>query len=92
MKYSLEFTQIALTDIEKHKKSGDRTTLKKINQLLNELMEHPRTGTGKPEKLKYDLEGLYSRRINRKHRLVYEIKDEIVTVVVLSAHSHYGVK
>jgi toxin YoeB len=92
MKYKLEFTKIALADIEKHKKSGDRATLKKINQLLNELMEHPRKGTGQPEKLKYNLEGLYSRRINKKHRLVYEIKDEIVTVIVLSAHSHYGDK
>ena len=55
-------------------------------------MEHPRKGTGQPEKLKYNLEGLYSRRINKKHRLVYDIKDEIVTVVVLSAHSHYGDK
>ena len=92
MKYVLEFTKMALSDIEKHKKSGDRTLLKKISQLLNELMEHPRTGTGQPEKLKHDLEGLYSRRINRKHRLVYDIKDEIVTVIVLSAHSHYGDK
>lgn len=52
-------------------------------------MEHPRTGTGQPEKLKYNLEGLYSRRINKKHRLVYVVKDQIVTVVVLSAHAHY---
>ncbi|MCL4115682.1 UNVERIFIED_CONTAM: hypothetical protein GTU68_046506 [Idotea baltica] len=92
MKFKLEFTIIALADIEKHKKSGDRATLKKIDQLLNELTEHPRTGTGQPEKLKYNLEGLYSRRINRKHRLVYEIKEEIVAVIVLSAHSHYGDK
>jgi len=55
-------------------------------------MVHPRTGTGQPEKLKHDLEGLYSRRINRKHRLVYNIKEEIVTVIVLSAYSHYGDK
>ncbi len=92
MSYLLEFTKTALSDIEKHKKSGDKTTLKKIHLLLSELMEHPRTGTGQPEKLKYDLEGLYSRRINRKHRLVYDIKDEIVTVLMLSAHSHYGDK
>ena len=92
MKYTLEFTKIALSDIKKHKKSGDRLTLKKLDKLLNELMVHPRTGTGKPEQLKHDLEGLYSRRINKKHRLVYDIKDEVVTVIVLSAHSHYGDK
>ena len=92
MSYILEFTKIALSDIEKHKKSGDTLVLKKLQKLLNELMEHPRTGTGKPELLKHDLQGLYSRRINKKHRLVYAIKDEIVTVLVLSAYSHYGDK
>ena len=92
MKYTLEFTKIALSDIKKHKKSGNRSTLKKLDKLLNELMVHPKTGTGKPEQLTHDLEGLYSRRINKKHRLVYDIKDEVVTVIVLSAHSHYGEK
>lgn len=92
MSYTLEFTKTAIEDIEKHKKSGDQTILKKLNTLLQELMLHPKTGTGQPEKLKHDLAGLYSRRINRKHRLVYDIKDEIVTVIVVSAHSHYGDK
>ena len=92
MSYTLEFSKTALKDIEKHKKSGDKSTLKKIEKLLNELMEHPATGTGQPEMLKHDLAGLYSRRINRKHRLVYSIKEEIVTVHVLSAWSHYGDK
>ena len=55
-------------------------------------MVHPITGTGQPEMLKHNLQGLYSRRINKKHRLVYSIKEEIVTVYVLSAHSHYGDK
>ena len=92
MSYILEFSDKALEDIEKHKKAGDQSVLKKIQRLLNELMEHPRTGTGQPEILKHELAGLYSRRINRKHRLVYSIEDEIVTVHVLSAHSHYGDK
>lgn len=92
MSYILEFSDKALEDIEKHKKAGDQSVLKKIQRLLNELMEHPRTGTGQPEMLKRELAGLYSRRINRKHRLVYAIEDEIVTVHVLSAHSHYGDK
>jgi len=92
MKYTLEFTKLAVSDIEKHKKSGDRKILMKLNKLLLELMKHPRKGIGKPEKLKQNLEGLYSRRINKKHRLVYKIKDEVVIVVVLSAYSHYGDK
>jgi toxin YoeB len=55
--------------------------------LFNELTDHPFTGTGKPEPLRYDLSGLWSRRINREHRLVYEVEDNIV--VVLSAKGHY---
>lgn len=92
MSYTLEFSKTALEDIEKHKKSGNLTILKKLDRLLNELREHPKTGTGRPELLKGDLEGLYSRRINQKHRLVYGIKENIVTVLVLSAHSHCGDK
>jgi len=90
--YRLDFSKTALEDIEKHKKSGDKPTLRKIEKLLNELMEHPKTGTGQPEMLKHELAGLYSRRINKKHRLVYSIKDQIVTVYVLSTWSHYGDK
>ncbi len=88
MIYRLRFSTNALKDIQRLRKSGDKKLLQKIAVLLEELREHPRTGTGQPEQLKHDLEGLYSRRINRKHRLVYDIKDEIVTVIVLSAYSH----
>ncbi|WP_172283584.1 MULTISPECIES: Txe/YoeB family addiction module toxin [unclassified Lentimicrobium] len=90
MSYTLKFTEIALDDIKKHKKAGDKVVLKKIEKLLSELMEHPTTGTGQPEQLKHNLAGLYSRRINQKHRLVYSINNEIVTVLVLSAWAHYG--
>ena len=89
MSYKLEFSKIALEDIEKHKKVGDKATLKKLQKLLNELMEHPTTGTGQPEMLKHNLKGLYSRRINQKHRLVYSIDEEVVIVYVLNAYSHY---
>ena len=92
MSYTLEFTETALADIEKHKKSGDTAVLKKIEKLLDELMEHPTTGTGQPEMLKHELAGLYSRRINKKHRLVYSIDEQVITVHVLSAWSHYGNK
>jgi toxin YoeB len=92
MSYTLRFSKSALEDIERHKKSGDKATIKKIEKLLNELIEHPTTGTGQPEKLKYDLVGLYSRRINKKHRLVYGINEQVVTVHILSAWAHYGDK
>jgi len=92
MSYVLEFSEHALEDIEKHKKAGDQSVLKKLQRLFNELREHPTTGTGQPEKLKHDLAGMFSRRINRKHRLVYSINEEMVTVYVVSAWAHYGDK
>jgi toxin YoeB len=57
---------------------------------LIELGEHPYTGTGKPEKLKYDLAGRYSRRIDKKNRIIYAINEWIITVYVLSVKGHYG--
>lgn len=92
MSYKLRLTPNAIKDIQLHKKSGDKKLLQKIAVLLEELREHPKTGTGQPEKLKYDLEGYYSRRINRKHRLVYEILEEVVTVIILNAFNHYDDK
>ena len=62
---------------------------KKAVQLLSELEEHPRTGTGQVEQLKHFDNGTWSRRINREHRLVYEIHDKEVLVLVISAYGHY---
>jgi toxin YoeB len=55
--------------------------------LLDELSKHPFEGTGKPEPLKHQLTGCWSRRINREHRLVYEVSGD--SVWVLSAYGHY---
>ena len=54
--------------------------------LLEEISEHPFTGTGKPEALKHDLAGKWSRRINQEHRLIHEVKDEEVKIVSLKGH------
>ena len=59
------------------------------DKLLGELQDHPKTGTGKPEALSGDRSGQWSRRISQKHRLIYEIKEEIVNVAVLSSYGHY---
>lgn len=56
---------------------------------MEKLRKYPETRTGQPEKLKHDLEVYYSRRINRKHRLIYDIQDEIITVIILNTYSHY---
>ena len=92
MSYSLQFSKTAIADIEKHKKSGNKATLLKLEKLLNELIEHPTRGSGQPEILKHELAGLYSRRINKKHRLVYSINNQKVIVHVLSTWAHYGDK
>ena len=73
-------------------RSGDKASIKKAEQIITELYEHPESGTGKPERLKFDLGGYWSRRINHKDRLVYFIENEIVTVTVVSALGHYGEK
>ena len=92
MSYVLEFTKVALADIEKHKKADDKVVLKKIARLLNEIKENPTEGTGRVELMKYGLPGKFSRRINHKHRLVYTIEEGIITVHVLSLWGHYGDK
>lgn len=88
MSYRIDFTKQAKNDIDFHRKSGNKAILKKINVLLEELVEHPFTGTGKPEALKYDLAGLWSRRINHEHRLVYEVIGDTI-VVIVAAKEHY---
>ena len=63
---------------------------KKAARLLAELEEHPRTGTGQAEQLKYFKNETWSRRITREHRLVYEIHENQVLVLVISAYGHYN--
>jgi toxin YoeB len=55
-------------------KSGDKASIKKINKIIAELYIHPETGVGNPEKLKFDLSGLWSRQINKKDRLNIKLK------------------
>jgi len=87
MAYHLDFTDRAIEDIAFHKKVGNRAVLGKLLALLEELAEYPFTGTGKPEPLKHSLSGMWSRRINREHRLIYEVEKD--TIFILSAKDHY---
>jgi toxin YoeB len=91
-KYSVEVQIAAQKHLQAHYKSGDKGSIKRINQIFEELSEHPETGVGQPEKLKFGLSGFWSRQINKKDRLVYIIEDNIVTVTVVSALGHYGDK
>lgn len=76
-------------DREYWKKSGNKAIMNKITALLKDIAEHPYTGIGKPEPLKYELAGYWSRRINSEHRIVYSVDEEVVRVYVLSMRYHY---
>ena len=64
-----------------------KSTFKKINELIRDTQRNPFTGLGKPEGLKYDFQGCWSRRITREHRLVYRIESD--TLFILSCRYHY---
>ena len=85
------FSNKAKKDLEFWSKSGNKNILKKISELLRAIQENPFEGIGKPEPLKYNLSGVWSRRINQEHRLVYEIVDEntIEILNIISAKGHY---
>ena len=65
----------------------DKQNLKKINELIKDISANPFDGIGKPEALKGNLSGFYSRRINHEHRLVYAIKDD--KIYIISCKGHY---
>lgn len=87
--YVLEFTEGFNEDIIKIKNSGDKALYKKLEKLIAELFTHPTSGTGKPEQLKHFSTPTWSRRLSAKHRLIYEIHEEKVVVLLLSAYGHY---
>lgn len=66
----------------------DRKLLKRVNQLLQDVLRSPFEGIGKPEPLKGSLSGYWSRRINDEHRLVYKAESE--QVVVIACRYHYA--
>lgn len=68
----------------------DKKTLKRINKLINDLMRTPFEGIGKPESLKENLSGFWSRRIDETHRLVYAVSDRHITLI--ACRYHYGDK
>lgn len=65
----------------------DKKNLKRINQLVKDISRSPFDGLGKPEPLKGNLSGLWSRRIDEEHRLVYTVQNE--TVLIFSCKGHY---
>lgn len=70
MNYVVEFENRALQDIRKITKSGNKSDKNKLENILEELKSHPFSGSGQPEQLKHNLSGFWSRRINKKDRLI----------------------
>jgi len=64
----------------------DKQTLKKINRLLADICRNKHDGIGKPEPLKADLSGWFSRRIDSEHRLVYRVKNEAIEILMCKGH------
>ena len=87
--YTLIFKKEADKDMLRLRKSGEVQAVKKLTALLKELKIHPETGTGKPERLKHFDGNRWSRHITDKHRLVYNIFENIVTVEIIQTYGHY---
>ena len=68
----------------------DKRMLRKINVLIKDIQSDPYTGIGKPEPLRFDLAGLWSRRIDREHRFVYEVEGN--DLLIYSCRYHYDKK
>jgi toxin YoeB len=86
--YSLK----AVRDLEYWRKFGNKRIQKKITDLIEDTVKHPFVGIGKPEALKESLSGLWSRRINREHRMIYMVtgKNKLQILSILSLKGHYA--
>ena len=85
------YSDKAQKDIDFWKKSGNKAIMNKITMLIEDIMLHPFEGLEKPEALKYNLSGKWSRRINREHRIIYQATKEntIEILNILSLKGHY---
>jgi len=79
-------TQKAAKDLDYWKKSGDNIKLKRIRILLEVIAQTPYTGIGKPEALKFNYSGMWSRRIDQEHRIIYKVEDSVIQIVSLRKH------
>lgn len=77
----------AIQDYKFWKKSGNKAVQKRISLLFSSAKETPYEGLGKPEPLKYDLSGKWSRRITQAHRMIYDVEGD--TIRVFSLRGHY---
>ncbi|AOH41687.1 type II toxin-antitoxin system mRNA interferase toxin, RelE/StbE family [Tannerella serpentiformis] len=91
MRYIIDISDHADKIIRKWKKSNPQL-FKKYQRIYHELADHPRTGTGHPEPLRGGNDITYSRRLSAHDRIIYDIHDETVTVLVIDVEGHYDDK
>ena len=84
------FLAKAKKDLEYWKQLGDVKIMKRITQLLKDIEQHPFSGMGKPEPLKGNLQGKWSRRITEEHRMAYSISSGRIYIYVFSMRYHYS--
>ncbi len=82
---NLEFTPESWEDYLYWQKI-DKKIVKRINDLIKEIQRNPFEGIGKPEQLKHQLQGCWSRRINQEHRLVYKVNGTIIQIIACRFH------
>ena len=88
MTYCIEFSSCAQKVIKKWKKSNPKAFIK-LRNILPELEQHPKTGIGHPEPLKGGNGVIWSRRITAHDRIIYEIYDNILSVIIVEVEGHY---
>lgn len=88
MRYKIAFVPRARKDFDEWKKT-DAKTVEKIKEILRGIAEHSFTGIAKPEPLKNNLAGKWSRRINKSDRIIYSVDGAVVIVYVFSMKGHY---
>ena len=82
-------TERARKERDYWKKSGNMAVQKRISALIEAIIENPYTGIGKPEALRANLSGFWSRRITKEHRLVYGVSESDRRITIISMRFHY---
>ena len=91
-KFKVALTETAKGHLILWKQSGKIASLKRIERIFKDLSQNPYKGIGHPESLKYKYKEYWSRRIDKKNRIVYFINEKVVTVFVVSVFGHYSDK
>lgn len=76
----LAYSDVFLDELKKSQQKN------KIKKLIDDVLRHPFSGLGKPEPLKYEFSGLWSRRIDQKNRLIYSVKNNMVLLISCAGH------